>query len=90
MKLKTHWQNFIHAGRDEHDTEFLPAILEVTETPPSPVGRLVLYSVILLLTALLFWSIVGHIDETAVAEGKVIPSGQMKTVQPVPASAFCA
>ena len=81
MKLKTYWQNFIHAGRDEHDTEFLPAILEVTETPPSPVGRLVLYSVILLLTALLFWSIVGHIDETAVAEGKVIPSGQMKTVQ---------
>lgn len=81
MKLKERWHNFIEGREDERDTEFLPAILEVTETPPSPVGRLVLYSVLVLLSALLVWSFFGHIDETAVAEGKVIPSGQVKTVQ---------
>ena len=63
MKLKERWHNFIEGREDERDTEFLPAILEVTETPPSPVGRLVLYSVLVLLSALLVWSFFGHIDE---------------------------
>ena len=65
----------------EKETEFLPAILEVTETPPSPTGRLVMWSVLLLVVIALAWSILGHINEVAVAAGKVIPSGQIKTIQ---------
>ncbi|MBQ6759039.1 MAG: hypothetical protein IJP42_08180, partial [Selenomonadaceae bacterium] len=61
------------------ETEFLPAILEVTETPPSPTGRLVMWSILLLVVVALAWSILGHIDEVAVAAGKVIPTGQIKT-----------
>ena len=63
------------------ETEFLPAILEVTETPPSPTGRLVMWSILLLVVVALAWSILGHIDEVAVAAGKVIPTGQIKTIQ---------
>ena len=65
----------------DKETEFLPAILEVTETPPSPTGRLVMWSILLLVVIVLAWSILGHINEVAVAMGKVIPNGQIKTIQ---------
>lgn len=65
----------------EKETEFLPAILEVTESPPSPVGRLVLWSILALVVVAIVWGFVGHINEVAVAQGTVIPSGQAKTVQ---------
>ena len=71
----------LHGEEREKETEFLPAILEVTETPPSPTGRLVMWSILLLVVVALAWSILGHINEVAVAAGKVIPSGQIKTVQ---------
>lgn len=73
--------NFINGKADKKETEFLPAILEVTETPPSPVGRMVLWSILLLLVIVLLWSLIGSINEVAVANGKVIPMGQVKTVQ---------
>lgn len=71
----------VHGDEREKETEFLPAILEVTETPPSPTGRLVMWSILILIVVALVWSFVGHINEVAVAAGKVIPSGQIKTVQ---------
>ncbi len=71
----------LHGEEREKETEFLPAILEVTETPPSPTGRIVMWSVLLLIVVALTWSFLGHINEVAVAAGKVIPSGQIKTIQ---------
>ena len=38
------WNWLIHGEEKEKETEFLPAILEVTETPPSPTGRIVMWS----------------------------------------------
>ena len=75
------WKWLLHGEEREKETEFLPAILEVTETPPSPTGRLVMWSILFLLVAALAWSFIGHINEVAVAAGKVIPSGQIKTIQ---------
>ena len=75
------WNWLIHGEEKEKETEFLPAILEVTETPPSPTGRIVMWSIMLLLVVGLAWGFLGHINEVAVAPGKVIPSGQAKTVQ---------
>lgn len=80
-KLKKFFQWLLHGEDREKETEFLPAILEVTETPPSPTGRLVMWSVLILVVVALAWSFLGHINEVAVAAGKVIPSGQIKTVQ---------
>ncbi len=71
----------LHGEDREKETEFLPAILEVTETPPSPTGRLVMWTILILIVVALAWSYLGHINEVAVAAGKVIPSGQIKTVQ---------
>lgn len=81
MKLKELWHQFIDGKTEGKETEFLPAILEVTETPPSPVGRAVLWTILAFLTAAIIWACVGHINEVAVATGKVIPAGQVKTVQ---------
>ena len=63
------------------EAEFLPAVLEVTETPPSPVGRKLLWLFFLLIGLGLSWAVFGHVDEVAVATGKIIPVGQVKVVQ---------
>jgi len=81
MKLKELWNRLIDGGRDKRETEFLPSILEVTETPPSPVGRAVLWTLVALLVAGAIWVCVGDVDEVAVANGKVIPVGNVKVVQ---------
>ncbi|MBE8955581.1 MAG: HlyD family type I secretion periplasmic adaptor subunit [Quinella sp. 2Q5] len=79
--MRNFWKWLVHGEEREKETEFLPAILEVTETPPSPTGRLVMWSILALLVVALIWSFLGHINEVAVAAGKVIPSGQIKTIQ---------
>jgi len=75
------WKWLVHGEEREKETEFLPAILEVTETPPSPTGRLAMWTILALIVVALVWSFLGHINEVAVAAGKVIPSGQIKTIQ---------
>lgn len=79
--LKKFWQNFVVGDREGKEKEFLPSILEVTEEPPSPVGRFVLWTIVALLVAGAVWAFVGEVDEVAVANGKVIPVGNVKIVQ---------
>lgn len=79
--MRKFWNWLVHGDEREKETEFLPAILEVTETPPSPTGRIIMWSVLLLLVVALAWAILGKINEVAIADGKVIPIGQIKTVQ---------
>ncbi len=68
-------------ARGVSETEFLPAALEVQESPPSPVGRFVMWSVVALIVAALIWAVVGRVEIVAVAPGKIIPSGQVKVIQ---------
>lgn len=75
------WNWLVHGEEREKETEFLPAILEVTETPPSPTGRLIMWTILFLLVVAIAWAFLGKINEVAVAPGKVIPTGQAKTVQ---------
>lgn len=63
------------------EMEFLPAALEIVETPPSPIGRAIVWVLISLFTIGVIWACIGHVDEVAVAPGKVIPSGYTKTIQ---------
>jgi len=78
------------AGRAQELTalerEFLPPLLEIQETPPSPVKRWVLWSIIGLVLTLIVWAIVGKISIVATAPGKFIPDGRVKEVQPLEAS----
>lgn len=63
--------------------EFLPAALEISETPPSPFGRIVIWLIFLILVVAILWSCMGKIDEVASARGKIIPDGRLKVVQPL-------
>jgi len=81
MKLKQFWKRFLGEDQDARETEFLPSILEVTEQPASPVGRAVLWTLVALLIVGGIWVCVGEVDEVAVANGKVIPVGNVKIVQ---------
>jgi hemolysin D len=66
---------------NREELEFLPAALEIVETPPSPIGRAFLWIIVSFFVIALTWAIVGRVDEVAVAQGKVIPSGYTKVVQ---------
>ena len=64
---------------------FHPPLLRLTDTPPNPLGRKVLWLLLALLFALLIWALVGQLDIVAVAEGKLIPQSYVKIVQPAEA-----
>jgi HlyD family secretion protein len=61
---------------------FLPAILQLQEEMPSPLPRVVLWTVALLVAALGAWAAVGRLDVVAVAEGRLVPKSQLRIVQP--------
>ena len=62
--------------------EFLPAVLEIQDVPPSPIGRAILWTIMLVFASAVAWSSLSHVDIVAVAPGKIIPSGHSKTIQP--------
>lgn len=64
------------------EREFLPAALEILETPANPAGRAVAISLALFFTIALAWAFIGKIDIVAVAQGRVVPVGGVKQVQP--------
>src|SRR5437764_5238269 len=66
--------------RDE--LEFLPAALEIIETPASPAGRTIAGAIITFLCIALGWSVIGRVDIIATAPGRVIPTGKTKLIQP--------
>ena len=62
------------------EAEFLPAALAIQHKPVSPTTRWVARLLILLLSAILIWSILGHIDITVDAKGKIVPDGHTKDI----------
>ncbi|TPL43613.1 HlyD family type I secretion periplasmic adaptor subunit [Mesorhizobium sp. B2-4-6] len=68
--------------RREHEVAFLPAALEITETPPSPIGRAIAASIIAVFCVALVWASLGSIDIVATATGKIVPDGRSKLIQP--------
>lgn len=66
---------------DQYD--FLPAALEIQERPPSPAGRAILWVLMIFFTLAVIWACVGEVDIVATAQGKIIPSGHVKTIQPL-------
>jgi len=67
--------------RDE--LEFLPAALEIIETPASPAGRAIGGAIILFFVLAVAWATIGHVEIVATAPGEIVPSGRTKTIQPL-------
>ena len=91
--LARHWQVLRESWRDQNladkafrpreEHEFLPAALEVMETPPSPGLRMLLWLTCGLFVLAILWAIFGKIDVVAVAAGKTVPAGNVKVIQPI-------
>jgi hemolysin D len=71
---------FRRPGTDE--TAFLPAALEIVETPASPVGRATAATIMAVFCVALTWAYFSRIDIVAIVPGKVIPSEGTKVIQP--------
>src|SRR6202165_5141418 len=68
--------------RDPEELAFLPAALEIVETPPSPIGRAIGATIIAMFVLALGWASLSHVDIVATATGKIIPTGHSKVIQP--------
>ena len=67
----------------KEELEFLPAVLEIQESPPSPLGRIMLWVFVAFFIIAIAWAIIGKIDIVAVAQGKIIPGDRIKVIQPL-------
>ena len=65
---------------------FLPAALELQETPPHPAPRRAAIAICALFLIALTWAMLGQIDIVAVAQGRIIVSDRSKTIQPLETS----
>src|SRR3546814_9698820 len=79
------WRDETERRKTDHcrriETEFLPAALEATETPPSPVGRAILWTIVIVTLLALLWACLSMIDVVAVAEGRIVPRGRLQSVE---------
>ena len=73
----------IFGGRPKEELEFLPAALEVVETPAPPLPRVTALALVALLLTVLLWACFGKVDVVSTASGKLIPAGGGKVVQPL-------
>ena len=91
MSLSHHWQVLRAAlkadkarrkgGMRSTEVDFLPAALEVIEKPVSPTGRITLWVLMLGLAITTAWLVFGRVDVVVSAEGKTLPSGNIKLIQ---------
>lgn len=65
------------------EAAFLPAALELQETPVHPAPRRVAYAIMALFATALAWSVFGQVDIVAVASGRIVVSERSKLVQPL-------
>ena len=73
-------------SRTSEELAFLPAQLELIETPVSPLPRYAIRIIVAMFACALLWSIIGKLDIDAVASGKVVPGDRTKVVQPLEAA----
>lgn len=68
-------------SKDKH--QFTPLLVEIEDRPTSPLGRSLLYAILAFMTIGLLWLFLAKIDVVVSARGKVVPDGEIKTLQPV-------
>jgi hemolysin D len=69
-------------SRSRDELAFLPAALEIVETPAPPLVWAVGATIIALFCAALLWAWFGRVDIVASAQGKIVSSSRTKVIQP--------
>jgi hemolysin D len=65
-----------------HEAQFLPAALELQETPVSPAPRIAMWLLIAFAVIALLWAVFGRMDVVATAHGRIVPNDRTKVIQP--------
>jgi hemolysin D len=68
--------------RLKHELAFLPANLELAETPVHPAPKWLMRIIVALALLAVLIAAFGHLDIVAVAKGKLIPDERVKIIQP--------
>lgn len=63
--------------------EFHPLNVEIEDRPLNPLGRAILWIVVSIITFGLLWLFLAKIDVVVSARGQVIPTGEIKVLQPI-------
>ena len=71
----------IDSTNDKH--EFRPLLAEIEDAPLNPLGRTIFWIILAALMFFSLWMYFGRIDVVVTARGRVIPAGEVKTVQPL-------
>jgi hemolysin D len=69
-------------ARQAHELAFLPANLELVETPVHPAPHWAMRVIVALALVVFLISIFGKLDIVAVASGKLVPDERVKIIQP--------
>ncbi|MDI9238639.1 HlyD family type I secretion periplasmic adaptor subunit [Lysobacter sp. LF1] len=68
--------------RSADERAFLPAHLELTETPVSPTARWTMRVIVAFFCVAVLWACIGKLDIVAVAPGKTVVDSRTKVLQP--------
>ena len=82
MSTQAAGRALVARGGRRDDLAFLPAALEIMETPASPVGRATALCICAAAVLAIAWACLGRVDIIATAPGEIVPVGRSKTVQP--------
>lgn len=69
-------------ARMSYEAEFLPAHLEIVDTPVHPAPLWAMRAIGALVLSVAVVAIFGHLDIVAVAHGKLVPNARVKIIQP--------
>ena len=67
--------------KDVH--EFHPLNVEIEDRPINPLGRAILWIVVAIITFGILWLFLAKIDVVVSARCQVIPTGEIKVLQPI-------
>lgn len=81
--LRAQSEKFVTAKWARADNEFRPAAVSILETPPSPIHVALIWTICAFVVIALVWTYFGRIDIIAIAQGKIQPTGRVKTIQSV-------
>jgi hemolysin D len=81
-RIRNAWAQIQEALEPKNEVEFLPAALEIIETPASPIGRTIAGTLIAFFLIAILWASFGSVDIIATAQGKIVPTGRTKIIQP--------
>ena len=70
------------AKREPLERQFLPAALEIIETPAPALAHALTWTIVTIVALTLAWGWFGHVDLVATAQGKIIAADRAKVIQP--------